>query len=67
MYPSGWPLAVQKIPIRGQLFLGVEESRIHSHRRSAHQELGEAINIIMDTTGSALLVMHSTVDATSRT
>ena len=51
-------------PDSGQLFLGVEESRIHSHRRSAHQELGEAINIIMDTAGSALLVMHSTVDAT---
>ena len=51
-------------PDSGQLFLGVEESRIHSHRRSAHQELGEAINIIMDITGSALLVMHSTVDAT---
>ena len=48
----------------GQLFLGVEESRIHSHRLTAHQELGEAIDTIMDIAGSALLVMHSTVDAT---
>ena len=48
----------------GQLFLGIEESRIHSHRPLAHQELGEAIDTIMDTAGSALLVMHSTVDTT---
>ena len=48
----------------GQLFLGIEESRIDSHRPLAHQELGEAIDTIMDTAGSALLVMHSTVDTT---
>ena len=48
----------------GQLFLGIEESRIHSHRPLAHQELGEAIDTIMNTAGSALLVMHSTVDTT---
>ena len=48
----------------GQLFLGIEESRIDSHRPLAHQELGEAIATIMDTAGSALLVMHSTVDTT---
>ena len=48
----------------GQLFLGIEESRIDSHRPLAHQELGEAIDNIMDTAGSALLVMHSTVDTT---
>ena len=48
----------------GQLFLGIEESRIASHRPLAHQELGEAIDTIMDTAGSALLVMHSTVDTT---
>jgi len=48
----------------GQLYLGVEESKIYSHRVSAHQELGEAIDTIMDIAGSALLVMHSTVDAT---
>ena len=30
-----------------QLFLGIEESRIHSHRPLAHQELGEAIDTIM--------------------
>ena len=47
-----------------QLFLGIEESRIDSHRPLAHQELGEAIDTIMDTAGSALLVMHSTVDTT---
>jgi homocysteine S-methyltransferase len=51
-------------PESGQLFLGIEESRIHSHRPLAHQELGEAIDTIMDTAGSALLVMHSTVDTT---
>ena len=48
----------------GELFLGIEESRIHSHRPLAHQEFGEAIDTIMDTAGSALLVMHSTVDTT---
>ena len=48
----------------GQLFLGIEESRIDSHRPLAHQELGEAIDTIMDTAGSALLVMHSTVVTT---
>ena len=48
----------------GQLFLGIEESRIHSHRPLAHQELGGAIDTIMNTAGSALLVMHSTVDTT---
>ena len=48
----------------GQLYLGIEESRIDSHRPLAHQELGEAIDTIMDTAGSALLVMHSTVDTT---
>ena len=48
----------------GQLFLGIEESRIDSHRPLAHQELGEAIDTIMATAGSALLVMHSTVDTT---
>ena len=48
----------------GQLFLGVEESRLDSHWAPVHQELGEAIDIIMDTAGSALLVMHSTVDTT---
>ena len=48
----------------GQLFLGIEESRIDSHRPLAHQELGEAIDTIMDTAGSALLLMHSTVDTT---
>ena len=48
----------------GQLFLGIEESRIHSYRPRAHQELGEAIDTIMEIAGSALLVMHSTVDAT---
>ena len=48
----------------GQLFLGIEESRIDSHRPLAHQELGEAIDTIMDTAGAALLVMHSTVDTT---
>ena len=48
----------------GQLFLGIEESRIDSHRPLAHQELGEAIDTIMDTAGWALLVMHSTVDTT---
>jgi len=48
----------------GQLFLGIEESRIHSHRPLAHQSLGDAIETIMDTAGSALLVMHSTVDTT---
>jgi len=48
----------------GQLFLGIEESRIHSHRPLAHQSLADAIKTIMDTAGSALLVMHSTVDTT---
>ena len=48
----------------GELFLGIEESRIHSHRPLAHQEFGEAIDTIMNTAGSALLVMHSTVDTT---
>jgi S-methylmethionine-dependent homocysteine/selenocysteine methylase len=48
----------------GQLFLGIEESRLDSHWAPVHQELGEAIDIIMDTAGSALLVMHSTVDTT---
>ena len=48
----------------GHLVLGIEESRIHSHSPLAHQELGEAINTIMNTSGSALLVMHSTVDTT---
>ncbi len=48
----------------GQLFLGIEESRIHSHRPLAHQALGDAIKTIMNTAGSALLVMHSTVDTT---
>ena len=50
----------------GQLFLGVEESRIHSDEddRQTHQEFVEAINTIIGTAGSALLVMHSTIDAT---
>ena len=48
----------------GELFLGIEESRIHSHRPLAHQEFGEAIDTIMNTAGSALLIMHSTVDTT---
>ena len=48
----------------GELFLGIEESRIHSHRPLAHQEFGAAIDTIMNTAGSALLVMHSTVDTT---